>query len=326
MRRRDFLCALGGAAAWPVASGAQQTNPVIGYLGIDTPDLFAGRVRSFREGLASLGYVEGRNVTIAYRWADGRSDRLPALASELVQAKVDVIATPGSVSSALAAKAATRSIPIVFEMGADPVGSGIVASLNRPGGNITGVTSLNAQVGPKRLELLHELLPSANAFALMVNPSNQRNAEATISLLQVAARTLQVKLHLLQAVTEQEFERAFAQVRELGAGALVIANDIYYALRSQRLGALAQQHAMPAAHQSREFAVAGGLIGYGGDTGESHRQAGAHVGRVLKGEKPGDLPVQQVTKVHMAINLKAAKALGITVPLSMTARADEVIE
>jgi len=326
MRRRDFLRAFGSAAIWPAAAGAQATTPVIGYLGIDTADLFAGRLRSFHEGLASLGYAPGRNVTIIYRWAGGRTDRLPALASELVQAKVDVIATPGSLSSALAAKAATSSVPIVFEMGADPIGSGLVVSLNRPGGNITGVTSLNAQVGSKRLEMLRELLPSVDTFALMVNPNSRQNAEATTRLLQAAASTLQVKLKLLQISTEQEFERAFVQVRELGAGALVIANDIYYALRSERLGALAQRHAVPAAHQSREFAVAGGLIGYGGDVAESHRQAGVYCGRVLKGEKPGDLPVQQVTKVHMTINLKAAKAMGVTVPLSMTARADEVIE
>jgi putative ABC transport system substrate-binding protein len=326
MRRRDFLQGMGSAAAWPVAAGAQQTRPAVGYLGTETPALFASRLRSFHEGLASQGFVEGRNISIQYRWAEGRYDRLPALASELVRANVDVIATPGSLASALAAKAASSSIPIVFEMGADPIGSGLVTSLNKPAGNMTGVTSLNAQVGSKRLELLRELLPSVDTFALMVNPSARQNAEATIRLLQAAARTLDVKLHLLHAVTEQDFEPAFAQVRELRAGALVIANDIYYALRSERLGALAQQYAVPAAHQSREFAAAGGLMGYGGDTGESHRQAGVYVGRVLKGEKPGDLPVQQVTKVHMAINLKAAKALGISVPLSMTARADEVIE
>lgn len=326
MRRRDFLRAFGSAAIWPAAAAAQTTVPVIGYLGIDTAELFTGRLRSFHEGLASLGYVEGRNVTIVYRWAEGQSSRLPALASELIQAKVDVIAAPGSLSSALAAKSATNSIPIVFEMGADPIGSGLVVSLNRPGGNITGVTSLNAQVGSKRLELLRELLPSVDTFALMVNPSSRQNAEATIRLLQAASQTLQVKLKLLHIGTEQEFERAFAQTRELGAGALVIANDIYFALRSERLGALAQQHAVPAAHQSREFAMAGGLIGYGGDVAESHRQAGVYTARVLKGEKPGNLPVQQVTKVHVTINLKAAKAMGITVPLSMTARADQVIE
>jgi putative tryptophan/tyrosine transport system substrate-binding protein len=326
MKRREFIAVAGGMATWPIVARAQQTTPVIGYLGIDSPDLFAARLRSFHEGLSSLGFVEGRNVSVEYRWAGGRYDRLPALALELVSANVDVIAAPGSLASALAAKAATSSIPIVFEMGADPIGSGLVASMNKPEGNITGITSLNAQVGSKRLELLRELLPSVDTFALMVNPGSQQNAEATIRLLQAAARTLQVQLHVLHALNEQDFERVFAQVGELRVGALVIANDIYYALRSDKLGSLAQRRAVPAAHQSREFASAGGLMGYGGDTAESHRLAGVYAGRVLKGEKPSDLPVQQVTKVHMALNLKAAKALGISVPLSMTARADEVIE
>jgi len=309
-----------------VTARAQESMPVVGYLGTDTPDRFASRLHSFHQGLGSLGFFEGKNIKVEYRWAEGKSDRLPALALELARAQVSVITAPGSLSSALAAKAATSSIPIVFEMGADPVESGLVASLNRPGSNITGVTSLNAQVGSKRLELLHELLPSARAFALLVNPDNKRNAEATVHLLQAAADARNLKLHLLQATTEKEFDRAFGQVRELGAGALVIANDIYYALRSEMLGLLAQRHTVPAAHQSREFVLAGGLIGYGGDVGESHRLAGVYTGRVLRGEKPADLPVQQVTKVYMAINLKAAKAMAITVPLSMTARADEVIE
>ena len=326
MRRRVFLSVLGGSAAWAVTARAQEALPVVGYLGIDTPDRFASRLRSFHQGLGSLGFVEGQNFRVEYRWAEGKSDRLQALALELVRAQVSVIATPGSLSSALAAKAATSSVPIVFEMGADPIESGLVASLSRPSGNITGVTSLNAQVGSKRLELLHELLPSARAFALLLNPDNKRNAEATVRLLQAAADTRGLKLHILQATTEQEFDPAFRKARELGAGALVIANDIYYALRSETLGLLAQRHKLPAAHQSREFALAGGLIGYGGDVGESHRQAGIYTGRVLRGEKPVDLPVQQVTKVHMALNLKAANAMAITVPLSMTARADEVIE
>jgi putative ABC transport system substrate-binding protein len=251
---------------------------------------------------------------------------LPALAAELVRAQVNVITAPGSLSSAVAAKSATSSIPVVFEMGADPIESGLVTSLNRPEGNVTGITSLNAQVGTKRLELLHELLPSAGTFGLLINPDNRRNAEATVNLLQNAARSRDLKLHLLRATSEQDFNRAFAEARDVRADALVIGNDIYYALRSELLGVLAQRHGVPAAHQSREFALAGGLIGYGGDVAESHRQAGVYTGRVLKGEHPRDLPVQQVTKVYMAINLKAATALGITVPLSMTARADEVIE
>jgi putative ABC transport system substrate-binding protein len=309
----------------PFAARAQ-AMPVVGYLGSESPELFASRLNAFRQGLASAGFVEGKNVAIEYRWAQGRNDRLPGLAAELARANVTVISTPGSLASALAAKAATRTIPVVFETGADPVAAGLVASLNRPGGNLTGVTSLNAQVGPKRLELLHELLPSATVFALLVNPTNPRNAEGTANELQKAARALKLQLRILTASAESEFDGVFAQVRQLGAGGLVIANETYFANRTKPLGALAQRHSVPAAHQSGDFARAGGLLGYGGDVMESHRQAGVYTGRVLKGEKPADLPVQQVTKVLMTINLKAAKALGLTVPLSMAGRADEVIE
>jgi putative tryptophan/tyrosine transport system substrate-binding protein len=326
MRRRALLGILGGAAIWPLAASAQPAMPVLGYLGSDTPDLFASRLGAFRQGLATLGFVEGKNLAIEYRWAQGHNDRLPALASELVRANVNVLTTPGSLASALAAKAATSTIPIVFETGAEPVATGLVASLNKPGANITGVTSLNAQVGPKRLESLYELLPTATAFALLINPTNPRNAEATTSSMQTAAQALKLQLHILQASSEDEFEAVFNKARSLGAAGLVIANETYYAMRSDTLGRLARLKAMPAAHQSPEFAVAGGLMSYGGDVMESHRQAGITAGRVLKGEKPADLPVQQVTKVQMVINLKAAKALGLTVPLALSARADEVIE
>jgi putative ABC transport system substrate-binding protein len=325
MRRREFISLIGGAAALPLAARAQ-AKPVVGYLGSETPELFASRLNAFRQGLASVGFVEGKNVAIEYRWAQGRNDRLPALAAELARANVNVISTPGSLASALAAKAATHTIPVVFETGADPVAAGLVASLNRPGGNLTGVTSLNAQVGPKRLELLHELLPSATVFALLVNPTNPRNAEGTASELQKAAGALKLQLRILHASAESEFDGVFGQTRQLGAGGLVIANETYFANRTKQLAALAQRHAVPAAHQSGDFARAGGLLGYGGDVMESHRQAGVYTGRVLKGEKPADLPVQQVTKVHMTINLKVAKALGLIVPLSMASRADEVIE
>jgi putative ABC transport system substrate-binding protein len=300
--------------------------PVVGYLGSETPELFASRLNAFRQGLASTGFVEGKNVVIQYRWAQGRNDRLPELAAELVRANVNVLSTAGSLASTCAAKGATSTIPIVFETGAEPVAAGLVASLNKPGGNLTGVTSLNAQVGPKRLEALYELLPAASTFALLANPTNPRNAEATVGSMQAAARALKLKLELLHASSESEFDGAFAKVRELRAAGLVIANETYYAMRSDALGVLAQRHAVPAAHQSREFALAGGLMSYGGDTMESHRQAGVYTGRVLKGEKPADLPVQQVTKVHMVINLKAAKALGLNVPLAMSGRADEAIE
>jgi putative tryptophan/tyrosine transport system substrate-binding protein len=329
MRRRDVIALLGGMAAGRAVSHpahAQAKLSTVGYLGSESPELFATRLSAFRQGLASAGYAEGKTVEIEYRWAHGNNSRLPALAMELVRAKVSVISTPGSLASALAAKAATADIPVVFETGAEPVAAGLVASLNRPGGNVTGVTSLNAQVGPKRLESLYELLPSATAFALLINPTNPANAEATTRSLQAAARALKLQLHVLNASKEEEFEGVFAKVRELGAAGLVIANETYYAMRSEPLGALAMRHRVPAAHQSPEFAQAGGLLSYGGDVMESHRQAGVYTGRVLKGERPADLPVQQVTKIHMVVNLKAAKALGLTVPLAMSGRADEIIE
>jgi putative ABC transport system substrate-binding protein len=327
MTRRKFLCALGSAAiVWPGLARAQQPMPVVGYLGSETPALFASRLDAFRKGLAASGYVEGRNVAIEYRWAGGQNDRLPTLGAELVGARVSVIAAPGSLAAALAAKGATSTIPVVFETGADPIAAGLVASLNRPDGNVTGVSSLNAQVGPKRLELLHELIPAAQKFALLVNPTNPRNAEATSRSLEAAARGLKLQLQVLNASTEQDFEKVFAEFIQSRPGGLVIANETFFANRSERLAALAQRHAVPAVHQSREFALAGGLMSYGGDVMESHSQAGAYTGRVLKGEAPANLPVQQVTKVQMVINLKAAKALGLEVPHSMAARADEVIE
>lgn len=332
MRRREFLGVLGGAAAapallWPRAARSQQPAlPLVGYLGSESPDLFATRLRAFRQGLAAIGYIEGRDVAIEYRWAEGHNERLPALAAELVRARVMVISAPGSLASALAAKAATSTIPVVFETGADPVAVGLVPSLNRPGGNITGVTSLNAQVGPKRLELLHEVIPAATTFALLINPANPRNAEETLKSSQEAARALKLQLHVLNASAERDFEGVFTQLAQLRVAGLVIANETFYAMRSEQLGVLAQRHAMPAVHQSREFALAGGLMSYGGDTMESHRQAGVYTGRVLKGDKPAELPVQQVTKVQMVINLKTAKALGLTVSPTLLARADEVIE
>jgi putative ABC transport system substrate-binding protein len=327
MRRREFLSALGGAAiAWPLQASAQQPMPVIGYLGSETPTLFASRLSAFRKGLAAAGYLEGKNVAIEYRWAEGQNSRLPALAAELVRARVSVIAAPGSLASALAAKAASSTIPVVFETGADPVAAGLVTSLNRPGSNITGITSLNAQVGPKRLELLHELMTGASSFALLVNPTNPRNAEETAKGLQTAARGLKLQLHVLEASTEPEIDKAMARLGQLGARGLVIANETFFANRSERLAGLARRYAIPAVHQSREFAVAGGLMSYGGDVMESHGQTGAYVARILKGETPANLPVQQVTKIQMVINLKAAKELGLHVPHSMVARADDVVE
>ena len=327
--RREFIRLLGGiaAAALPLPAFAQQgTMPVIGYLGAESPALFASRLKAFHAGLATLGFVEGRNLAIEYRWAEGDNDRLPALASELVRGNVAVLATPGSLAAALAAKRATATIPVVFETGADPVATGLVAGMRQPDGNVTGVTSLNAAVGGKRLELLHELFPGARSFALLVNPSNPRNAEATVADLQVAAKTLNRELHVLNASMESELESAFAGLAKLQAGGLVIANETFFANRSEQLAELARRYTVPAVHQAREFAVAGGLMSYGGSVAESHGQAGIYAGRILKGEKPGDLPVVQVTKVEMVVNMKAAKALGITVPLAMLGRADEVIE
>jgi putative ABC transport system substrate-binding protein len=327
MRRRAFFALIGGAAAWPLAARAQQSAvPVVGYLGAESPELFATRLGAFRQGLRASGYEEGRNVAIEYRWAQGHNDRLPELAADLVKRQVAVLAAPGSVAAALAAKAATTTIPVVFEIGADPIAAGLVDSLSRPTGNVTGVTSLNAQVGPKRLEMLHELLPQAKVFGLLVNPTNPKNASETSASLQAAARTLGLDLHVLNAGTESDFDAAFAQLAKLHAAGLVIANETFFANRSEQLAALATRYAMPAVHQSREFVLAGGLMSYGGSVKQSHTVAGAYTGRILAGAKPTDLPVQQVTKVEMAVNLKAAKALDISFPASLLALTDEVIE
>ena len=285
--------------------------------------------RSWRRsarGLQDTGFVEARNIAIEYRWAEGHNDRLPGLAADLVSRAVAVIAAPGSLASALAAKAATKTIPVVFEMGADPVAVGLVPTLHRPGGNLTGVTSLNAEVGPKRLELLHKMVPAATSFALVVNPTNPKNAEATTADLRPAARALGLELHVLHAATEGDFDGVFTSLAQLRAGGLVIANETFFASRSEQLGALALRYRVPAVHQSREFAVAGGLMGYGGSVAQSHKAAGVYTGRILNGEKSGDLPVQRVTKVELIINLRTAKVLGLSVPLDILGRADEVIE
>jgi putative ABC transport system substrate-binding protein len=326
MRRRDVVILIGGTALLPFAAHAQQTMPVVGYLGAESPTLFATRLKAFHDGLARAGFTEGRNLTIEYRWAEGNNTRLPALAAELAGRNVAVLAAPGSLAAALAAKKATTTIPIVFETGADPIATGLVDNLRKPGSNITGVTSLNAAVGAKRLELLHELVPARRTFALLVNPSNPKNAEETTADLTAAAKTLGCELKVLRASTETEIEGAFAELSKLQAGGLVIANETFFANRSEFIAALARRHGVPAVHQSPEFAKAGGLMSYGGSVIESHGQAGAYVGRILKGEKVGDLPVVQVTKVQMIINMRTAKALGIDVPLSMTGRADEMIE
>jgi putative ABC transport system substrate-binding protein len=327
MRRREFLAFVGGTVAWPLAARAQQAAmPVIGYLGSETREKFGIRVTAFLQGLGAAGYDDGRNVKIEYRWAGGQHERLPALAAELVRSRVTVIVAPGSVVAAHAAKASTGTIPIVFEVGVDPVGAGLVKSMNRPEGNITGVTSLNVLVTPKRVELMHELLPKAKRFAVLVNPSNQANIDMTAKGSDGSARALGLQLHYLNASTEREIESAFEKLRQLEVGGLIVAADIYFNSRVQQFAALSLKHGVPTVHSVRDFAVAGGLVSYGGDIRDSHRQAGIYTGRVLKGEKPADLAVQQVTKVELTINLRTAKALGIGVPNTLIGRADEVIE
>jgi len=326
MRRREFIGVLGSAAVWPLAARAQQTAlPVIGHLSAGSPNANADIVAAFRQALSEPGYVEHRNVAIEYRWAEDHYDRLPALVADLVRRQVAVIAAVGALPVALAAKQATATIPVVFGIGGDPVQLGFVANLNRPGGNLTGVTNLNAEVLPKRLQLLHEVLPGTTAIAGLVNPTNPA-AESQSRDLQAAARTLGRPFHVVHASTEDNFDAAFAALAKLPAAGLVIAGDGLFVSRSKQLGALTLRHAVPAIFQFPEFTAAGGLMSYGGDRTLISRLAGVYVGRILKGEKPADLPVQQATKVDLVINLKTAKALGVTIPLSLRGRADEVIE
>ena len=323
MKRRDFIMLLGGAAAWPRALGAQ-AMPVVGYLNPTAPGIAAPATAAFRQGLSEAGYVEGQNLAIEYRWAEGHFDRLPALAADLVGRNVDVIAAISGVS-ARAAKNATAMIPIVFMGVGDPVGEGLVASLARPGGNLTGFSNLFIELHPKRLELLSELAPEARVIALLVNPNNP-NAERIIRDVQEAARAKGVRLPILKAGTESEIDAAFASLVELQAGALFVSGDAFFANRREQLVRLASGHAVPAIYMWNDFVAAGGLISYGIDNIDVWRQAGIYAGRILKGAKPADLPVQQPTNFELVVNLKTAKALGLTVPPSILARADEVIE
>lgn len=324
--RRGFIALVGGAATWSLPASSQRAAlPVIGYLGSESPDRYASRLAAFREGLAETGLVEGRNVTIVYRWAEGEYRRLPSLAKELAELRITVMVAPGGAEVVLAAKSASSTIPIVFEMGGDPIALGVVESLSRPGGNLTGVSSLSVEVSRKRLEFLSELLPGAKLFAIAVNPSSP-TAEAQLRNLHTAADNLGLRLHILSASAEQEFPGMFAAVADVRASGLVFTSDPYFAYRSQRLAVIASRYAVPSIMQSRDFPLAGGLMSYGGDFEQSHRHTGIYAGRIIKGEKPSDLPVQRVTKVEMFINLKAANALGLFVPPSLLSSADVVIE
>jgi putative tryptophan/tyrosine transport system substrate-binding protein len=327
MKRRQFIRLLGGAAAaWPLAARAQQPpTPVIGFVNAASSQSYARQVSAFLKGLNEAGYVDGQNVKIEYLWAEGRNDRLPAMVADLIHSKVAVIAAT-STPAAIAAKAATTTIPIVFETGGDPVKLGLVANLNRPQGNVTGVAQTGAEVTPKLLELLHQLVPTARVMALLVNPANPAQAESQSRAALSAASSLGLEFHVLNASTERDFDAVFAKLIQLRAGGLVVGGDPFFTTRFEQLAALAVRHAVPTIYQRREFALAGGLMSYGSDFAESYRLAGNYTGRILKGDKPADLPVQEATKIEMYINMKTAKALGLTVPQVLLVAADEVIE
>ena len=327
MRRRDFIKVFGASAVWPLTARAQPADkmPIVGFINPASAQSYTPQVAAFLKGLSETGYVEGRNVAIEYRWGDGQNDRLPALAADLVRRQVSVIAATAT-PAALAAKAATTTIPIVFEGGMDPVRVGLVASLDRPGGNITGVSQLNLEVAPKRLELLHELVPKANVMAFLINPTDAVNAKGETADVEAAAGRLGVKLHVLNASSERDFDAVFSNLAQLRADGLVIGSSAFFVSRQEQLAALAMRHSVPAVFENRQFVVAGGLMSYGGSLPDAYRLAGIYTGRILKGEKPGDLPVQRGTKVELYINLKSAKALGLSIPPTMQARAEELIE
>ena len=326
MKRRAFIAALGIAATWPLVAQAQQAAvPVIGFLGAEAYEPWTERVEEFRQGLSETGFVEGKNVAIEYRWAKGQLGQLPMLAAELVRRDVAVIVAPGAAPAALAAQAATKTIPIVFETAGDPVRLGLVASLNRPGANVTGITSLGVEVVPKRLQLLRELIPTLTSVAVLANPTNPIT-EGNLRVLDAGANKQQVRLHVLDATTENDFDGAFARMAQLQAGALLIVPDSFLTSRRATLGALAVRHGVPAIYQYRSFVTAGGLMSYGTSFASLFRQVGVYTGRVLKGERPTDLPVRQATHIELLINLKTAKALKLSIPLTLLGRADDVIE
>jgi putative tryptophan/tyrosine transport system substrate-binding protein len=327
VKRREFITLLGGAAAgWPLAARAQRPEmPVIGFLSARSSDESSQHVRAFRQGLSATGYVEGQNVAIQYRWAEGQYDRLPALASEFVAQRVSVIAATGGNVSGLAAKSATSTIPIVFIVGDDPVNLGLVPALNRPGGNVTGMSVFTTELGTKRLEVLNELLPKGTVFGLLINPKYQGAAREAKNV-QTAARALGRPIVVLNASSEREIDAVFASLADHKVEALMVDADALFVSRRDQLVAQAARHAIPAIYDLRDFVAAGGLMSYGASLADAYRQAGVYTGRVLKGEKPADLPVQQSTKVELVLNLKTAKALGLTFPISLLGRADEVIE
>jgi putative ABC transport system substrate-binding protein len=327
MRRREFITFIAGVAtALPLHAHAQQTAiPVIGFLGAASPVQFADGMLAFHQGLSETGFTEGQNVAIEYRWAENQLDRLPQLAADLVHRGVAVIATGGASPAALAAKAATTTIPVVFQVGVDPVALGLVKSLNRPGGNVTGVTSLNVELAQKRLEVLHELVPTATSIALLVNPATGSSETQSQSLL-TASRELGLQLHVLQASSEQEIDAVFASLHGLGIGGLVITADPLFAVRNQQLAELSARFGTPSISPYRAFAKAGGIMSYGGSLTDQYRQLGVYTGRILKGARPADLPVEQITKIELIVNVKAARALGLSVPVELLGRADEVIE
>jgi ABC-type uncharacterized transport system substrate-binding protein len=326
MRRREFITLLGGAAAaWPLAARAQQPAlPVIGFLNGSSLAGYARMVDAFRQGLKETGYVEGQNVAIEYRWAEGHLDRLPALAADLVRRQVSVIAATSTPAN-LVAKNATSTIPVVFTTGSDPVRLGLVANLARPGGNVTGVTQLSVEILPKRIELAHELVPAATTIALLVNPTDPL-ADFEVKGAQAAALTLGLQLHVLRASTEAELNNSFPAVLQMRAAVFVIATSVLFNGHIEQMAALSIRHSLPTIYEYRQFVTAGGLISYGPELTDSYRLAGIYTGRILKGEKPAELPVQQATKVELIINQKTAKALGISVPQALISRADEVIE
>jgi putative tryptophan/tyrosine transport system substrate-binding protein len=327
MRRREFVALVAGLSSWAVPLQAQHSAmPAIGLLGSASPELWTKRLEAFREGLAEVGFVEGRNVAIEYRWAHSQNERLPGLAAELVRDQVSVIVVLGNTSSALAAKAATSTIPIVARIAADPVELGLVRSLNEPGGTITGATTLGAAVGPKQLELLHELIPDVKVFALLVNPTNPALAESGAREMRAAAQRLGFELHIVHASADRDFPDAFATLRKRGAGALIVGVDAFFNTRNERLAALALESRVPTVAPYREFAEGGGLMSYGASIERASRQVGVYTGRILRGEKPANLPFQLPTELGLVINLKTAARLGLTIPSAILARAEDAIE